>query len=57
MNDLVLIAGASNLPPLVTAAGERDSMRFLEFFVANIRNPYTRLALLPRRISHIRWRR
>jgi hypothetical protein len=32
------------LPTLVTAAGERASNRFLEFFAANIRNPHTRRA-------------
>ena len=34
------------LPVLVTAAGERASMRFLEFFAANIRNAHTRRAML-----------
>jgi site-specific recombinase XerD len=43
MNHLVSI-GAPALPALVTAAGERASMRFLEFFAANIRNPHTRRA-------------
>jgi hypothetical protein len=33
-----------NVPTLVAAAGERASMRFLEFFAANIRNPHTRRA-------------
>jgi site-specific recombinase XerC len=32
------------LPGLVTAAGERARVRFLEFFAANIRNPHTRRA-------------
>ena len=32
------------LPALVAAAGERASMRFLEFFAASIRNPHTRRA-------------
>jgi hypothetical protein len=32
------------VPALVAAAGERASMRFLEFFPANIRNPHTRRA-------------
>ena len=32
------------VPALVAAAGERASMRFLEFFAANIRNPHTRRA-------------
>jgi hypothetical protein len=32
------------LPTLVATAGERTSLRFLEFFAANIRNPHTRRA-------------
>ena len=32
------------VPALVAAAGERASLRFLEFFAANIRNPHTRRA-------------
>jgi site-specific recombinase XerC len=32
------------LPTLVAAAGKRASMRFLEFFAADIRNPHTRRA-------------
>jgi hypothetical protein len=43
MNQLVSNRTAS-LPTLVAAAGERASMRFLEFFAANIRNPHTRRA-------------
>ena len=34
----------SSIPTLIAAAGERASMRFLEFFTANIRNPHTRRA-------------
>jgi hypothetical protein len=34
--------GSPSLPVLVSAASERASMRFLEFFTANIRNPHTR---------------
>jgi integrase len=30
------------VPALIAAAGERASLRFLEFFAANIRNPHTR---------------
>jgi hypothetical protein len=41
MNELVSISSPA-LPALVTAAGERASMRFLEFFAANVRNPHTR---------------
>ena len=40
------------LPALVAAAGERASMRFLEFFAANIRNPHTRRAFLPGSRKH-----
>jgi integrase/recombinase XerC len=43
MNELVPITSGT-LPALVAAAGERASMRFLEFFAANIRNPHTRRA-------------
>jgi hypothetical protein len=32
------------LPALIASAGERASMRFLEFFAANIRNLHTRRA-------------
>ena len=43
MNQLVPIT-SSSLPALVAAAGEPASVRFLEFFAANIRNPHTRRA-------------
>ena len=43
MNQLVPITSAA-LPTLVAAAGEEASIRFLEFFAANIRNPHTRRA-------------
>jgi hypothetical protein len=43
MNQLVPLS-ASAVPAIVTAAGERASVRFLEFFAANIRNPHTRWA-------------
>jgi site-specific recombinase XerC len=32
------------VPALIAAAGEPASLRFLEFFAANIRNPHTRRA-------------
>jgi site-specific recombinase XerD len=32
------------VPLLIAAAGDRASLRFLEFFAANIRNPHTRRA-------------
>jgi site-specific recombinase XerD len=43
MNQLVPIARAQ-LSTLVTAAGERAQLRFLEFFAASIRNGHTRRA-------------
>ncbi|MDR3440584.1 tyrosine-type recombinase/integrase [Telmatospirillum sp.] len=43
MNQLVTSPSPS-LPALVTAAGDRASIRFLEFFAAQIRNPHTRRA-------------
>jgi hypothetical protein len=39
-----LFPAAELVPALVAAAGERASIRFLEFFAANIRNPHTRRA-------------
>ena len=43
MNQLVPLSSPT-VPALVAGAGERASMRFLEFFAANIRNPHTRRA-------------
>jgi integrase/recombinase XerC len=40
MNQLVPICSLT-LPMLVAGAGERASMRFLEFFAADIRSPHT----------------
>jgi integrase/recombinase XerC len=40
------IASMYSVPALVTAARERASMRFLEFFAANIRNSHTCRAYL-----------
>ena len=44
MNQLAPSTASSHLPALIAAAGDRASMRFLEFFAANIRNPHTRRA-------------
>jgi hypothetical protein len=44
VNQLALITASSTLPALIADAGERASLRFLEFFAANIRNPHTRRA-------------
>jgi len=38
----VSLRSMAQVPALVTAAGKRASLRFLEFFAANIRNPHTR---------------
>jgi len=45
MNPLVRTSTLSyTLPALISEAGERAGMRFVEFFTANIRNPNTRRA-------------
>jgi site-specific recombinase XerD len=44
MSKLVRVPSSPALPVLVTAAGDRAEIRFLEFFAANIRNPHTRRA-------------
>jgi site-specific recombinase XerD len=44
MNQLTRITPSTALPALIAVAGDRASMRFLEFFAANIRNPHTRRA-------------
>lgn len=36
--------GFAGLPAIISAAGERASFRFVEFFTANIRNPNTRVS-------------
>lgn len=46
MNQLVPITSAG-FPAFAAAAGERASMRFLEFFATNIRNPHTTPPLSP----------
>jgi site-specific recombinase XerD len=44
MSQRALIPSRGTLPALVAAAGEKASVRFLEFFAANVRNPHTRRA-------------
>jgi len=44
MNQLAPLAPSHAMPALITAAGDQASLRFLEFFAANIRNPHTRRA-------------
>src|SRR4051794_32753509 len=43
------------VPALIAAAGERASLRFLEFFAAAIRNPNTRRAYLRALIDFLAW--
>jgi site-specific recombinase XerD len=40
----IQITPKTSLPALIVAAGERASLRFMEFFAATIRNPHTRRA-------------
>jgi site-specific recombinase XerD len=44
MNQLVPITTPLSLPALIAVAGERASLRFLEFFAGTIRNVHTRRA-------------
>jgi site-specific recombinase XerC len=44
MTHLVALVQGQALPVVVTAAGERAGIRFLEFFASAIRNPHTRRA-------------
>ena len=53
-NNLTTI-GSPALPALVAGAGERASMRFLEFFAANIRNPHTRRAYYRAATEFLAW--
>ena len=43
MNQLATLP-ATQTSTLITAAGDRATYRFLEFFTAQIRNPHTRRA-------------
>ena len=43
------------VPALVATAGEQASMRFLEFFAANIRNPHTRRAYYRATDAFLSW--
>ena len=44
MTEALLVRSSAPLPALMTRAGERAGVRFLEFFASNIRNPNTRRA-------------
>ena len=55
INQLMPIGATTTLPALVAAAGERASVRFLEFFAANIRNPHTRRAYYREAEEFLAW--
>ena len=56
MSGLVLSSAMStNVPALVSQAGERAGLRFLEFFTANIRNPNTRRAYARAASEFLTW--
>ena len=44
MNQPLALYSPQSLPALVTSAGDRAGIRFLEFFASAIRNPHTRRA-------------
>lgn len=44
MSNQLVVLSLATLPVLVTAAGERAGIRFLEFFASTLRNPHTRRA-------------
>jgi site-specific recombinase XerD len=43
------------VPALIAVAGDRASLRFLEFFAANIRNPHTRRAYSRAVVDFLAW--
>jgi hypothetical protein len=49
------ITASSQVPALVAASGERASVRFLEFFATNIRNPHTRRAYYRAAAEFLTW--
>jgi site-specific recombinase XerD len=55
MRQLVPTHASINLPVLIAAAGERASLRFLDFFAANIRNPHTRRAYGRAAVEFLTW--
>ena len=51
----IIDAGRAHVPALITAAGDRASLRFLEFFAATIRNPHTRRAYSRAATDFLAW--
>lgn len=54
MNALVPLS-PQNLPALITAAGDKAQIRFLEFFASNIRNAHTRRAYVRTVSAFLDW--
>ncbi len=52
---LPVSVGSVALPALVTAAGERAGVRFIEFFASAIRNPHTRRAYARAASDFLTW--
>jgi len=52
---LIPRAAGTNVPALIAGAGDRASLRFLEFFTVNIRNPNTRAAYARAAGAFLRW--
>src|SRR4051794_1936992 len=55
MNEPTILPVSSSLPALIAAAGDRASVRFLEFFAAGIRNPHTRRAYARAAVGFLAW--
>ena len=54
-NDLIITGADTLIPVQVAAAGEHATIRFIEFFTANIRNPNTRAAYARSVGDFFRW--
>ncbi|MGF6988757.1 site-specific recombinase XerD [Paraburkholderia atlantica] len=54
-NANLVVPGGIAMPALVAAAGERASVRFLEFFASAIRNPHTRRAYVRAAADFLAW--
>ena len=48
-------AGFDKLPQVIVAAGEQAAWRFIEFFIANIRNKNTRAAYAQAVTQFFKW--
>jgi hypothetical protein len=56
MSSIIITRKTPHTPALIAAAGEHPSMRILEFFAANIRNPHTRRAYYRAAEEFLSWR-